>query len=100
VVFAFYLLFFGAARVYSFPPFLFQINPYITSVRVRFDYGDKRACNKQAGPGCDSPRLHHKTSTCRPRHFVAHSVKWGKERMPKSCSTFWKQCATGIMGPI
>ena len=26
------------------------------------DYGDKRAYNKQAGPGCDSPRLHQHLS--------------------------------------
>ncbi len=31
---------------------------YIGGVRTCSDYGDKRACNKRTGPGCDSRRLH------------------------------------------
>src|SRR5439155_6525242 len=45
---------------------------YIGRVRIRPDYGDKRARNKRTGPGCDSRRLHQ---TLPPRY---RRDAWGR----------------------
>jgi len=43
------------------PPALLFVFPnrYITHVRARPDYGDKRKRNKRTGPGGGTRRLHH-----------------------------------------
>jgi hypothetical protein len=35
------------------------VAPILSVPGLAPDYGDKRACNKRTGPGCDSRRLHH-----------------------------------------
>src|SRR5437016_4629480 len=48
---------------FSYPHLLFAFHDvYITAVRVRPDYGDKRKRNKRTGPGGGTRRLHRSAS--------------------------------------